>query len=134
MFEQIDPIIREVIAELKEKNPFLGEGYENDIVQRLWAFRNRLNPTSQDSVEVKEASQEIARRMKIIDKWFKKQIFQWDKIKKESPDLSLHVFDSMDNMDLRFNKWKSGVGTWEEVDHAVLNYAKAWREIAVAYR
>lgn len=135
MLEHIDKLVEETIAELKEKNPPVGGAFESAVAERAWAFRDRPNPSSPDSVEVKEAGKEISERVKIINGWYEKyQGALWNKAKTESPDLIQSVLETMDGINKAFEKWKDGTGRWDEVDNAVLGYARAWKEIAVVSR
>ena len=135
MLEHIDRIVKETIEELKEKNPAIGEAYENAVLERAFAFRNRPNPSSPGSVEIKEAGAEISERTKIINRWYEKyQGDVWNKVKTESPDLARKVLETMDSIDKSFEKWKDGLGQWEEVESFVMDYANSWREIAAVYR
>ena len=135
MLEHIDRTVKETLEELKEKNPLVGEAYENAVLERAFAFRDRPNPSGPGSPEIKEAGTEISERVKIINRWYEKyQDGAWNKVKTESPDLVRVVWETMDSIDKSFEKWKDGTGGWEEVDSAIMDYANAWREIAAVHR
>ena len=129
--EHIDTVIQQVIADLRQKDQALGDRYEQAVRDGTFKGRMRNSPSSPSGVEVAEASDEIIRRLKLIDGWYVKcnEIGVWNRVRTESPDLINELLNLRDGIDAHFERWKNGFGGWGEVEKTILDYVGLWRKI-----
>lgn len=115
----IDPVIKEVVEELKIKNPPSGEDYETAQLHRAFP--------DQDATGITE-------RLAIINKWYDSWTREkWFEVKSYAPDLTAKVHKRLTEIDTAFEKFKAGKKTWAQVEGKIDAYAESWREISIAF-
>lgn len=120
MLEQISPLIREVIEDLKQKNQPAGDAYETAVLERAFD---------------KQDADGLVQMINAINAWYAKwQVDgQWLRIKAESPDLAEKITSTLGDVDAAFLKFKKGKSDWNAVIDSAHDYAESWRKIPELY-
>jgi hypothetical protein len=102
------------------------EEYENSLLSNAMAMRHRDPPKNE--AEIKDASDEIVRRIKIIDRWYAQFHGDiWARMKIESHDMVEKILSAGDSIDSTYEKFRMGKVGWNRVEKAIDAYGETWR-------